>query len=218
MGHVMLAENGEKRRVGKIVAAGQNYADHTKEMGMPRPSAPVLFLKPSTSLLQEGSPIVFPSVGELLHHEVELGLLIGRDCKDVGVSDALEYVDGYFLALDLTLRDLQGDAKERGLPWSTSKGFDGACPVSKVLSLPDLSALTSLELGLAVNGETRQLGSTADMVWTPDELVSIASTFFTLERGDLLLTGTPAGVGPLKRGDAIEAWLGDDLRIRFEVV
>lgn len=209
---------GDVLRVGKIVAAGSNYLDHTKEMGMPRPDSPVLFLKPSSSIIHEGEPIVFPRSGEVLHHEVELGLLIGRDCTDVHVEQAHEYVAGYLLALDLTLRDLQSEAKSRGLPWSTAKGFDCACPVSEVLRIEQLDALRALDLGLDVNGESRQRGSTRDMLWGPDELVAVASRFFTLERGDLILTGTPAGVGPLVRGDSVSAWLGDVLDVSFEVV
>jgi len=216
--HVVFEASGERLPVGKIVAAGQNYADHTKEMGMPRPKAPVLFLKPSTSIVHEGEPVVFPGVGTLLHHEVELGLVISERCKDVDVARALDHVGGYLLALDLTLRDLQGDAKKRGLPWATAKGFDCSCPISTATVLTDHAVLGSLELGLKVNSQERQLGNTSDMVWSAEELVSIASSYFTLERGDILLTGTPAGVGPLERGDTIEAWLGDEISIRFDVV
>ncbi|MCK4513306.1 fumarylacetoacetate hydrolase family protein [bacterium] len=213
-----MKDTREELAVGKIVAAGSNYADHAKEMGTPRPKEPTLFLKPSTSILHVGEPIVFPEVGSMLHHEVELGLLIGRTCKNVSVERAHEHVLGYLLALDLTLRDLQQDAKKHGRPWATSKGFDCACPVSDVLPLSDMGLLGSLELTLSVNGENRQHGSTSDMIWSPPELVAVASRYFTLERGDILLTGTPAGVGPLERGDRVEAWLGSDLAIGFDVV
>ncbi len=218
MSYVVLAKTGEKLDVGKIVAAGQNYADHTKEMGAEKPSAPVLFMKPSTSIIHAGDPIVYPSVTNLLHHEVELGIVISRDCRDIEPVDAPAHMLGYLLALDLTLRDVQLAAKKRGHPWATAKGFDGSCPISEAIEIDNPSVLRTLELGLVVNDETRQQGNTADMVWTSEELLAAASGFFTLERGDILLTGTPAGVGPLERGDTVEAWLGEELRVWFNVV
>ena len=218
MGFVVLEETGERVADGKIVAAGKNYAEHVKEMGGTPPAEPVFFIKPSTSIIHEGEPIVFPTSGKLLHHEVELGVVVSATCTRVPRDDAGRFVLGYFLALDLTLRDLQNEAKKSGHPWSASKGFDCACPVSRVLPVGDPAALAALELGLSVNGVTRQLGSTSHMIRTTEELLSSASGLFTLERGDLLLTGTPSGVGPVEPGDTVEAWLGDDLSIRFDVV
>jgi acylpyruvate hydrolase len=218
VGFVVVRGTGEKLAVGKIVAAGQNYADHTREMGAAPSETPILFLKPSTSILHEGSPIVFPRVGRLLHHEVELGIVVADECKDVMVDHATRHMLGYMLALDLTLRDLQAEAKKKGRPWSVAKGFDGSCPVSEVVPLGAPTILADMEIGLSVDGEVRQKGTTADMIWSPAELLSAASKVFTLERGDVLLTGTPAGVGPLERGNVVEAWLGDDLRFRFEVI
>jgi 2-keto-4-pentenoate hydratase/2-oxohepta-3-ene-1,7-dioic acid hydratase in catechol pathway len=218
MAFVRIAGTGEELDVGKIVAAGQNYADHTKEMGAKPVKEPILFLKPSTSILHEGEPIVMPRRGKILHHEVELGVVVGKACTDVSEADASAAILGYVLALDLTLRDLQASAKERGHPWSAAKGFDGACPVSEVVPIADPALLENLEIGLEVNGQVRQRGSTSDMIWSPIQLLSIASSFFTMERGDVLLTGTPAGVGPLEPGDTVEAWLGTELRVRFGVV
>jgi 2-keto-4-pentenoate hydratase/2-oxohepta-3-ene-1,7-dioic acid hydratase in catechol pathway len=217
VGFIVVRGTEERIEVGKIVAAGQNYADHTKEMGARPSKTPILFLKPSTSIIHEGEPIVFPRVGELLHHEVELGVVIAESCKDVAVTDAADLMLGYLLALDLTLRDLQADAKERGLPWSTAKGFDCSCPVSEVVPLGGAGVPDGMEIGLRVNGELRQSATTTDMIWSPAELLSAASEFFTLERGDLVLTGTPAGVGPLERGDTVEAWLGRELSVSFTV-
>ena len=217
MGFVVLRDTGERVEVGKIVAAGKNYAEHVKEMGGGPSSEPVFFLKPSTSIVHEGEPIVFPASGRLLHHEVELGVVVSERCRRIEARDAGRFVLGYLLALDLTLRDLQDEAKKRGHPWSASKGFDCACPVSQVLGFSDFKALRGLELGLCVNGRTRQQGSTSDMIRSTEELLAAASGLFTLERGDVLLTGTPSGVGPLEPGDAVEAWLGEELRIRFDV-
>ena len=217
MGFIVVRGTGERIDVGKIVAAGQNYADHTKEMGARPSKTPILFLKPATSIIHQGEPIVFPSAGALLHHEVELGVVVARDCKDVAAAQAEGVMFGYLLALDLTLRDLQADAKRKGHPWSIAKGFDCSCPVSEVVPLGRSSVLDDMEIGLRVNGEVRQNATTADMLWGPAELLSIASGFFTLERGDILLTGTPAGVGPLERGDTVDAWLGSELSVRFIV-
>jgi acylpyruvate hydrolase len=217
VGIVVLADTGEEVRVGKIVAVGANYRDHVQEMGMSQPDEPLVFLKPSTSIVHEGDPIVHPGFGSALHHEVELGLLISRHCKGVAAEDARGCMLGYLLALDLTLRDLQSEAKKNGLPWAVSKGFDCACPVSQAQRLGAPEDLLAMELGLKVNGEIRQRASTAQMIWKPAQLVAIASRFFTLERGDVLLTGTPSGVGRLERGDVVEAWLGNALSVRFDV-
>jgi acylpyruvate hydrolase len=218
VGFVVVRGTGEHIAVGKIVAAGQNYADHTQEMGAAPSREPILFLKPSTSIIQEGDPIVFPSAGNLLHHEVELGVVVSDRCKGVPATAALKHVLGYVLALDLTLRDVQSRAKEKGQPWSVAKGFDCACPLSEVVPLENPTVLEDMEIGLSVDGEVRQRGSTADMIWSPADLLSYASGIFTLERGDVILTGTPAGVGPLERGCVVEAWLGSSLTIRFDVV
>jgi 2-keto-4-pentenoate hydratase/2-oxohepta-3-ene-1,7-dioic acid hydratase in catechol pathway len=217
VGFVVVRGTQEKLEVGKIVAAGQNYADHTKEMGASPVKEPILFLKPSTSIIHQGRPIAFPRRGKVLHHEVELGVVIGKDLSGVGADEAAGSMLGYVLALDLTLRDLQDRARKSGHPWSVAKGFDCACPISDVLPFEDPAELLDMEIGLKVDGEVRQHGSTADMLWSPVELVSLASEYFTLERGDVLLTGTPAGVGPLGRGNLVEAWLGPELTLRFEV-
>jgi 2-keto-4-pentenoate hydratase/2-oxohepta-3-ene-1,7-dioic acid hydratase in catechol pathway len=217
MAHVSLADTGEELRVGKIVAVGANYKAHIIEMGHEMPKAPMIFLKPSTSIIHEGTPIRFPNTGELMHHEVELGLVIGETCKGVPVGEAGGMISAYCLALDMTLRDVQLDAMKRGWPWDTAKGFDGACPLSDALPATDVTALSDLELGLEVNGELRQRSSTSDMLWGPVELVAMLSAHFTLERGDVILTGTPSGVGPVARGDEIHAWLGSALEITFAV-
>jgi len=218
MATITFSDSGDVLEIRKIVAIGANYTDHIREMGLEPPEAPMVFLKPATSVIHEGTPIVHPDFSRLMHHEVELGLVVGRPCKGLEADDAGDAIAGYFLALDMTLRDLQGEARERGDPWSVAKGFDGACPISHALTLVDPARLRDLSLTLAVNGEIRQDSTTANMIWTSEELVAIVSRFFTLERGDLILTGTPAGVGPVKRGDTIGARLGDELSFAFEVV
>ncbi len=217
MAYVRLAETGENLAVGKIVAVGANYKAHIIEMGHDMPEAPMIFLKPATSIIHEGEPIVFPTTGELMHHEVELGLVIGETCKGVPVGEASGMVHAYCLALDMTLRDVQLAAMKTGWPWDTAKGFDGACPLSDALPVTDATALSDLELGLEVNGELRQKSNTNDLLWGPAEIVAMLSEHFTLERGDIVLTGTPSGVGPVERGDEIRAWLGDELSMKFRV-
>jgi len=216
MRHI-VTRDGREIPVGKIVAIGANYTDHIEEMGHTIPESPMIFLKPATSIIHEGEPIYYPSTGSLVHHEVELGLVIGVGGKDIPEGSGMMHVSHHLLALDMTLRDVQLDAMRRGWPWSTAKGFDGACPLSEALPVGDPDVLSSLPIRLAVNGETRQDGTTANMIWGPGQLVEIVSQHFTLEPGDLILTGTPAGVDEVRRGDTIEAWLGDALSITFPV-
>jgi len=214
-----LVERGSGRTIDvcKIVAIGANYTDHIEEMGLSVPEKPMIFLKPSSSILHEGEKIRFPSVGEVLHYEVELGLVVGEVAKDVDEEDGLRIFSHYLLALDMTLRDLQEEARGRGWPWSTCKGFDCACPVSEAVPLADPAALATMPVRLSLNGRLRQDSTTSNMIWGPSQLAAIVSAHFTLEPGDVILTGTPAGVGEVKRGDVLEATLGDDIGVRFEV-
>jgi len=216
MGHV-VTRDGREIPVGKIVAIGANYTDHIEEMGHTIPESPMVFLKPPTCILHEGRSIAYPPTTRLMHHEVELGLVIGSGGKDIPEGEGIDHISHYLLALDMTLRDIQLDAMQRGWPWSIAKGFDGACPVSKALPVDDPEALSRMAIRLAVNGETHQDGTTGNMIWGPGRLVEIASTHFTLEAGDLILTGTPSGVDEVRKGDMIEAWLGDELEVRFPV-
>jgi 2-keto-4-pentenoate hydratase/2-oxohepta-3-ene-1,7-dioic acid hydratase in catechol pathway len=215
--NVVERGSGRPVTVGKIVAIGANYTDHIEEMGLRVPEEPMIFLKPSSSILHEGYPIKYPRTGSVLHYEVELGLVVGKTAKDVSAENGAGIVSHYLLALDMTLRDLQQEARERGWPWSTCKGFDCACPVSEALPLADPSVLDDLPIRLSVNGNVRQDSTTANMIWGPARLVEIVSSHFTLEPGDIILTGTPAGVGEVARGDLIEATLGEELAVGFEV-
>jgi 5-carboxymethyl-2-hydroxymuconate isomerase len=191
--------------VGKIVCVGKNYDAHIKEMRSDRPETPVLFLKPSTAILNEDTAIYLPTYSNDVHHEIELALLVTKTARSISVSDWRKYIGGAGIALDLTLRDHQRIAKEKGLPWSVSKGFDGSCPVSHFTPIDKIPDLQNLEIELKVNGELRQKGSTTEMIFKIDELVSHISGIFTLEPGDLILTGTPAGVSKLNHGDRLEA-------------
>jgi 5-carboxymethyl-2-hydroxymuconate isomerase len=201
----IILKPSERYTVGKVVCVGKNYDKHIKEMNSERPDDPVLFLKPSTAIIHEDDDIVLPSYSREVHHEIELALLVTKQAKRIAAADWKDYVGGAGIALDLTLRDHQRVAKDKGLPWSVCKGFDGSCPVSQFVSLKEIPDIQSLTIELLVNGETRQKGSTSEMIYKVDEIVSYISGIFTLEPGDMILTGTPAGVSKLNHGDRLEA-------------
>lgn len=202
---VRLKNQSQPINVGKIVCVARNYAEHARELGNPVPDQAVLFIKPASSLLADGGTVIIPSYSRDCHHEIELAVLIGRTGKAINDTDALSHVAGYAVALDLTLRDVQSAQKAKGLPWEIAKAFDTSCPLSDFVPAAAIPAPQALRLRLTVNGEVRQEGSTADMLRSVAQLVSEASSYFTLEAGDILLTGTPSGVGPIKSGDQLEA-------------
>lgn len=200
---------------GKVVCVGRNYAEHAKELGNPVPAEPILFIKPRTALVPMESPVVVPRGQGACHFETELALLIGGELRNAGEAQAAAAIAGLGLALDLTLREVQDALKARGLPWEKAKAFDGACPLSAFVR-PGPAAgleqrLAGLRLRLRVNGEIRQDGNTADMLTPVLPLLAYMSRHFTLEPGDVVLTGTPRGVGPLVPGDRLQAILGEDL-------
>ena len=204
-GRAVLRGSGEALRVGKIVAVGRNYADHIVEMGAPEGSPPVVFLKPPSALASAPASLVLPVSAGRVHHEVELVAVIGTEGKSIPRASALDHVLGYAVGLDLTLRDVQSAAKKSGDPWTLSKGFDGSAPISHVAPASEVGQPSRLEISLEVNGERRQHGNTGQMLHGVADLVVHVSEWMTLERGDLLFTGTPAGVGPLQAGDRIVA-------------
>jgi len=201
---VVLQGQPQPVPVGKIVCVARNYAEHARELGNPVPEQAVLFIKPASAILADGGTVMIPSYGHDCHHELELAVLIGRSGKQIPRSAALDHVAGYGVALDLTLRDVQAGLKAKGLPWEIAKAFDTACPLSTFVPAARIADPQQLSLRLRVNGELRQDGSTANMLRPVAQLISEASGYFTLEAGDILLTGTPAGVGPLRSGDRVE--------------
>jgi uncharacterized protein (TIGR00369 family) len=215
---VVMRGTGEAIHVGKIVAVGRNYAKHVAEMGAPQDAPPVFFLKPPSALTGAG-PLVLPTTAGAVHHEVELVVVIGREGKSISAKDAPHHVLGYAVGLDLTLRDLQTAAKQAGEPWSLSKGFDGSAPLSPVAPREEVGDGSGLAITLDVNGERRQEGDTSQMLCGVAEVIEQASRWMTLERGDLLFTGTPAGVGPLVAGDRVTARIATvgELEIEIEV-
>jgi acylpyruvate hydrolase len=196
---------GQEYPIGKILCIGRNYAEHIRELGNETPDAPVIFMKPSSSVIGEGESIHIPPYSDDCHHEAELALLIGTGGKNIPREAALEHVAGYGVAIDLTLRDVQAELKQKGLPWDIAKGFDTACPLSAFTPADRVDDPQDLRIRLSVDGELRQDGSTGMMIHTIPAIISHMSSIFTLERGDVILTGTPAGVGPLKSGDRVTA-------------
>lgn len=224
----------------KIVGVGQNYACHAKEMGAsilktssqtPPQSPPPLFLKPPSSYVIQPNPIRLPE-GHDCHHEgmshlllinltllVELGVIMGKTGSNISKEVAMNYVSGFTLALDITARDIQSEAKRTGMPWTISKGYDTFCPISSFISLESLPNYQNIDIWLKVNGILKQHGNTADMMMDIPSLIEYISSIMRLERGDLILTGTPKGVGPIKVGDQIMAGIGHDIvKMNFRVV
>jgi 2-keto-4-pentenoate hydratase/2-oxohepta-3-ene-1,7-dioic acid hydratase in catechol pathway len=191
--------------VSKVVCVGSNYAKHIKEMGSATPEEPVLFIKPESALCDIRQPLALPQGLGSVHHEVELAILIGATLKQATEEHVAKAIVGYGVALDLTLRDLQGKLKKAGQPWEKAKGFDNSCPISGFIPAAEFTAdAQNTELSLKINGVTRQQGSTSDMIHKITPLIAYMSRFFTLRAGDVILTGTPEGVGPLASGDNLE--------------
>lgn len=205
------------RKGRKILGAALNYMDIVRSRNVAVPAEPLLFLKPTTSYITEGNPIVIPKVFTKVAHEVELGVIIGKQCKNVKKGEAFNYISGYCLALDMTAQCNLGLARKNGHPWSLGKGFDTSTPVSGFISANDIRDPHKVSLWLKVNGQLRQQGNTEDLIFKVDDLIAYSSKYMTLEPNDLILTGTPDGALPVKAGDVIEAGIGDNLRIVFEV-
>ncbi|MBC8145004.1 MAG: fumarylacetoacetate hydrolase family protein [bacterium] len=191
--------------VGKMLCVGKNYEKHAREMGSGVPADPVIFMKPATALVRSGGVVQIPRVSNEMHHELELVVVIGSTARDVSEADAMDCVLGYAVGLDMTLRDLQSTAKTRGEPWTIAKGFDTSAPISEVVAREMVPDPHALALRLTVNGEVRQQGSTRDMILTVPRILSYLSSIFTLERGDVVFTGTPEGVGQVIAGDRLFA-------------
>lgn len=190
----------------KIVAIGRNFVEHVRELNNTVPKEPFFFLKPTTSYLANGGNIELPR-GTIVHHEVELGVVIGRRGRDIPSAQAESYIAGYALAIDMTGRNIQDDVKKKGLPWTTAKGFDTFTPIGPFIPKSSISDPHNLNLWLKINGEFKQNGNTEAMIVKIPRLIEHVSSIMTLEEGDLILTGTPSGVGPVNAGDKISVGL-----------
>lgn len=198
---------------GTLFCIGRNYAKHAAEMKSELPEEPVVFLKPRNSLVFGGSPVLLPERSGDVHHEVELVVLIGSELKNANQIEAKKAIRAIGIGLDLTARDIQADAKKKGLPWSLAKGFDTFAPLGNLVPFNKQTELQNLSLQIRINDEIRQDGNTKDMIFPVTEVLSYLSHQFTLHPGDLIFTGTPEGVGPVHKGDKIFASLQNDLSI-----
>src|SRR5918995_1183038 len=214
-----VAGTDESFPVMRVYCVGRNYAEHAVEMGHdPNREPPFFFAKPANSVVPNGGILPFPSATEDLHHEIELVVALGEGGADLTASDALSRVFGYAVGLDMTRRDLQAEAKKAGRPWDMAKGFDRSAPMSAVRPASAIGHPSEGAIWLRVNGELRQEGDLAQQIWKVPETISYLSTLVELQPGDLILTGTPKGVGPVEPGDHLEGHIEGvgDLTITYE--
>jgi fumarylpyruvate hydrolase len=202
--------------IRRILCVGRNYAAHRREMGGDDRDPPFFFAKPADAVVPPGQNAAYPPRTANLHHEIELVVALKGGGQDVPVERALDLVYGYAVGVDLTRRDLQSAAKDKGQPWDSAKGFDASAPISSVR--PWQGDPPQGRISLAVNGQARQDATVADMIWNVAEIISEASRLWRLAPGDLIFTGTPEGVGPLARGDRVEGEVQGVGRLSFEVV
>jgi 2-keto-4-pentenoate hydratase/2-oxohepta-3-ene-1,7-dioic acid hydratase in catechol pathway len=198
-------------KLGTIFCIGRNYVEHARELNSEVPEEPVVFLKPATSVIYEGDAIELPSKSTNVHHEVELVVALSTGGKNISEENALSHIAGYAVGIDVTARDIQQKAKEKSHPWAVSKGFDTFAPLSSFISVDKISDPQNLDLTLTVNGKQRQHDNTRLMIFPVTKLIAYLSGIFTLQPGDLIFTGTPKGVSPIKTGDNIKATLGESL-------
>ena len=199
-----IAGSADRFPVRRIFCVGRNYAEHTREMGGdPDREAPFFFMKPADALVENGATIPFPPATRDLHHEIELVLALSGGGRNLAAGDALAPIHGYAVGIDLTRRDLQGQAKKASRPWEAGKAFENSAPCAAIHRAGDRGHPQTGRIWLAVNGETRQDGDLAQMIWSVPEILAELSRLFTLKAGDLIFTGTPAGVGALQPGDRV---------------
>jgi 2-keto-4-pentenoate hydratase/2-oxohepta-3-ene-1,7-dioic acid hydratase in catechol pathway len=201
----------------KIICIGRNYADHAKEMKAEVPTEPVFFMKPDTAILKDGQDFYFPDFTSDLHYECELVIRIDKVGKNIAEKFASKYYSSVTLGIDFTARDLQAKCKEKGLPWEIAKAFEHSAPISNKFISVDQLNLSDLHFELTQNGVSVQKGHTADMIFSSDQIIAYVSKFMTLKTGDLIYTGTPSGVGPIKIGDRLEGYIGSEKMFSFSV-
>jgi len=202
-----LPVQGDSKRfaVNRIYCVGRNYADHAREMGHdPDREPPFFFMKPATAIVTDGKNMAYPSLSNDVHHEIEMVVALGKGGANIHADQALDHVWGYGVGLDMTRRDLQGEAKKMGRPWDTGKAFDQSAPCSALVPVSQCGHLTKGRIHLKVNGQIKQDGDLAMMIWNVPDTIAYLSTLFTLMPGDLIFSGTPAGVAAVARGDVLE--------------
>jgi acylpyruvate hydrolase len=201
----------------KIIAIGRNYAEHAKELNNPVPTVPVIFMKPDTALLKDNKPFYHPDFSQDIHHEIEIVLKVCKEGKHIGEKFAANYYDEIGLGIDFTARDIQSRHKEKGLPWELAKAFDGSAPISNFIPKSEFKDIYNINFHLDINGETRQSGNTNMLLFSFEQIIAFVSQCITLKKGDLIFTGTPAGVGKVNVGDHLQGYIGDNKLLDFSV-
>jgi len=199
----------------KIIAIGRNYINHARELDNPVPKEPLFFMMPDSALLKNNQPFFYPDFSNEIHFEVEIVVRLNRLGKNIAPEFAYRYYNEIGIGIDFTARDLQKKCKEKGLPWEIAKSFDGAAPVSNFILLEKLGDINNINFRLDLNGKTVQQGNTKEMIFSTDQLIAYVSKFITIKIGDLLFTGTPAGVGPVKIGDRLTAYIEGEKLLDF---
>ena len=201
----------------KIIAIGRNYTEHAHELNNPVPEKPVIFLKPDTAILKQNRDFYYPDFSHDIHHEIEIVLGICKEGKHINPKFADTYYDSIGLGIDFTARDIQQQHKEKGLPWELAKAFDGSAPVSEMLPKETFTNVYDIPFRLDKNGITVQEGNTKNLLFRFEEILVFVSQYITLRKGDLIFTGTPAGVGPIATGDYLEGFIGHERMLHFHV-
>jgi len=201
----------------KIIAIGRNYVDHAKEMNSPVPAEPVFFMKPESAIIINNKPFFYPDFSQDIHYEVEIVLKINRVGKNISPEFAHRYYEEIGIGLDLTARDIQKRCKEKGLPWEKAKAFDGSAPLGDFVNKNEFEDLNNIIFSLKKNNKVVQEGCTKDMIFSFDQLISYVSKYVTLKMGDLIFTGTPAGVGSVQIGDMLKAYISDNMLLKCAI-
>lgn len=218
MKQIKIRNNNQAYPIGKIVCVGRNYAEHAKELGNEVPEKPVIFLKPTSAVIFSGDKIIHPSFSKDMHHETELVLLIGKKVKNADKKEAEDAIIAYGVGLDMTLRDIQTELKKKGHPWTIAKGFDTSAVLSDFISADNYRLTLDEEIILRVNDTERQHEKLNKMIFTPVQIVEYISSLMTLEEGDLVFTGTPAGVNKAVKGDKLHAEITGIAKLECEVI
>lgn len=201
----------------KIIAIGRNYAAHAAELNNAIPSKPIIFLKPDTAVLKDNKPFYIPEFSNDVHYELEIVLKICKEGKHIAEKFASNYYEEIGLGIDFTARDIQSEHKEKGLPWELAKAFDNSAVISNFLPKNDYKDMYDLRFELKKNGESKQNGHTANLLFSFEKIISFVSQYITLKKGDLIFTGTPEGVGKVNPGDKLEAWLEEKQLLNFDI-
>jgi len=201
----------------KIIAIGRNYAAHAEELNNPIPTSPVIFMKPDTAVLKDNKPFYLPDFSNDIHYELEVVLKVSKEGKHIQEKFAANYYEEIGLGIDFTARDIQSRHKEKGLPWELAKSFDNSAPISTFVPKSKFDDLYQLNFELQINQQTRQLGNTKNLLFSFEKIIAFVSQYVTLKKGDLIFTGTPEGVGQIKAGDHLEAWLEGEKMLDFQI-